>query len=120
MEGVAELVRVQNLSVEGDGLVPIGQSWNNFPRVVDGTVDSAFDIIQNNTDPVVRKRQIESIVRQYAQKAYEIPLWNQVWSVAYGNNVTPNLETAKLLASDQPAPLIPLGHVVDFTNVTKN
>ena len=52
-----------------------GRNTLNWGRVVDGTVDAAFDLIRTNSDPVVRKRAAESINRQYGEQAYHMWRW---------------------------------------------
>ena len=110
---------VYRFQMHSETAAPNGTISLNWQRAKDSEVDAAFDLLRDNTDPVVRKRAAESIFRQYAEKAYILPRWTTIWSVAYGNKVTPNLDTAKLVNGDA-APLIPFGYVVDLTTVTKS
>ncbi len=109
---------VERFQMHSETAGPNGAVSLNWQRAKDGQVDAAFDLLRDNTDPAVRKGAAESIFRQYAEKAYILPRWVTVWSVAYGNKVQPNLETLKLVSGDA-GPLIPFGYIVDFANITK-
>jgi peptide/nickel transport system substrate-binding protein len=115
--GIVDL-DVYRFQMHSETAAPNGGVSLNWQRAKDGQVDAAFDLLRDNTDPAVRKSAAESIFRQYAEKAYILPRWVTVWTVAYGNKVNPNLESLKLVNGDA-GPLIPFGYVVDFANITK-
>ncbi len=54
----------------------------NLARVVDGTVDSAFDQIRQNSDPAVRKKATEAINASLGENANNLWLWRTIWAVA--------------------------------------
>ena len=60
----------------------VGRNVLNWGRVVDGTVDTAFDQIRSNSDPAVRKRAAESINRIYGDQAYHLWRWRSRLIVA--------------------------------------
>ncbi len=109
---------VYRFQMHSETAAPNGGVSLNWQRAKDGQVDAAFDLLRDNTDPAVRKGAAESIFRQYAEKAYILPRWVTVWTVAYGNKVQPNLETLKMV-NGEAGPLIPFGYIVDFANITK-
>lgn len=60
----------------------IGRNVLNWGRVVDAAVDSSFDQIRSNSDPVVRKRAAESINRIYGDQVYALWLYRNRTNVA--------------------------------------
>ncbi len=52
-----------------------GVSVLNWPRVVDGIVDTALDQIRGNSDPEVRRRAAEAIETQFSDNAYVFFRW---------------------------------------------
>lgn len=115
--GIVDL-DVYRFQMHSETAGPNGAVSLNWQRAKDGQVDAAFDLLRDNTDPAVRKGAAESIFRQYAEKAYILPRWVTVWTVAYNNKVTPNLETLKMV-NGEAGPVVPFGYIVDFTNITK-
>lgn len=53
----------------------------NLTRVSDGTVDTAFDQIRQNSDPAVRKKAAEAINQAFGDNAYDLWRWRTVWGV---------------------------------------
>jgi ABC-type transport system substrate-binding protein len=51
---------------------PIGTPTGNWPHIDDAIIDAAFDQIHGNSDPVVRARAANAIVRAIADQAYVI------------------------------------------------
>ena len=97
---------------------PNGSVSLNWQRVKDGVVDEAFNILRDNTDPVVRKQAAENINRQYGENAFILWRWRTTWNVATAKGVNADFANFKLPNGD-PAPLIPFGYVVDLTTITK-
>jgi peptide/nickel transport system substrate-binding protein len=54
----------------------------NLARISDGTIDSAFDQIRQNSDPAVRKKAAEAINGAMGENSYNLWLWRTVWAVA--------------------------------------
>jgi peptide/nickel transport system substrate-binding protein len=59
-----------------------GRNVLNWGRVVDGSVDAAFDQIRGNSDPAVRKRAAESVNRIYGEQAYHMWRWRSRLHIA--------------------------------------
>jgi peptide/nickel transport system substrate-binding protein len=115
--GIVDL-DVLRFQMHSETAAPNGGVSLNWQRAKDSQVDAAFDILRDNTDPVVRKKAAESIYAQYAEKSYVIPRWITVWSVATNPKVTANLNAVKLVNGDA-GPVVPFGYVTDLANVTK-
>ena len=74
------------LSSEGCGgpqICPftLGRPTLNWGRVVDPIVDTMFDQIRSNSDPVVRKHAAESINRIYADQVYAFWQWRTLLQI---------------------------------------
>ncbi len=52
-----------------------GRFGTNFSRGTNAIIDSSFEQIRGNSDPVVRKRAAESINRELSNQVY----WNYLW-----------------------------------------
>ena len=53
----------------------------NFNRIVDPTIDAAFDLIRTNSDPAVRKKAAENVNGAFADNAYDLWRWRTTWGV---------------------------------------
>ncbi len=60
----------------------IGFSVLNWPRAVNGIVDTALDQIRTNSDPEVRRRAAEAVENEYNENAYLLFRWRARFHVA--------------------------------------
>ena len=59
----------------------LGRLTLNWGRVVDQIVDTMFDQIRSNSDPVVRKHAAESITRVYGDQVYAFWRWRTPFEI---------------------------------------
>ena len=71
----------------------IGFSVLNWPRSVDGIVDTAMDQIRTNSDPEVRRRAAEAVETSFFDNAYVMFRWRARFHIGFCAKCTVGAET---------------------------
>lgn len=89
----------------------------NLARISDGTIDSAFDQIRQNSDPAVRKKAAENINGALGDNAYDLWRWRTIWGIGYCK--TCSGVTGQKTPIGSATVDFPTGQVVDMGVLTK-
>ena len=89
----------------------------NFNRLVDPTIDAAFDLIRTNSDPAVRKKAAENVNGAFADNAYDLWRWRTTWGV--GSCLKCTGVAGQKTASGAATQDFPTGVVADMGVLTK-
>ena len=89
----------------------------NLARVVDGSVDAAFDQIRQNSDPAVRRKAAEAINASLGENANNLWLWRTIWGVASCSKC--GGATGQKTVSGEATQDFPTGLVADMGALTK-
>ena len=89
----------------------------NFNRIVDPTIDAAFDLIRTNSDPAVRKKAAENINATFADNAYDLWRWRTTWGV--GSCLKCGGVSGQKTPTGSPTQDFPTGLIVDMGALSK-